>query len=285
MSPQTPPPAFENLAYGPHPRQCLDLWIANPRPSPIVVSVHGGGWMEGSKATTRKKVAPFLARGISVAAMNYRFTEDTPFPGPFLDTARAVQFLRARQNEFGIDGARIGAFGISAGGVNVLWTAFMPDLADLGSADPIARQSSRLACVFAQETPTFFDRNIRIAGIPERVHEHPALESALGPLGFANPRAADILRAASPLYLANSAAPPVALSYGDFNKKYAEPKPGDGIHHPGFGPPLIQRLEELGVECRCLYHDDFSDLDSQQFGDIVVAQRLDFFARHLLTPV
>jgi acetyl esterase/lipase len=279
---KTPPPDFENLPYGPHSRQCLDVWVAEPRLSPIVVSVYGGGWMRGSKETTRKKVSPFLARGISVAAINYRLTEDTPFPGPFLDTARAVQFLRARQDELGIDGTRIGAFGSSAGGVNVLWTAFMPDLADPRSDDPIARQSSRLACVYAQETPTVLYPDSRTAGIPERAHEHPALESALGPLGFANPRASDILRAASPFFLANSDAPPVALSYGDFKKIPVDPKPGDGIHHPGFGPPLIQRLKELGVECSCLYHDDFPGLDSQQFGDIVVAQRLDFFTRHLL---
>ncbi len=241
--------------------------------------------MTGDKRSTRKKVAPLLARGMSVAAINYRFTEDAPFPGPFLDTARSVQFLRANQDELGIDGTRIGAFGISAGGVNVLWTAFMPDLSDPFSDDSIARQSSRLACVFAQETPTVLSRNSGIGGIPERVHEHPALKSALGPLGFANPHATDILRAASPLYLANSDAPPVALSYGDFNTKYSDPNPGDGIHHPGFGPPLIQRLKELGVECSALYHDDYPDLDSNQFGDIVVAQRLEFFSRHLLSPM
>lgn len=280
-----PSPTFENLAYGPHPRQNLDLWVAGPCPSPVVLSVYGGGWMQGDKEETRldEGLSSFLAQGISVAAINYRHTDDTPFPGPMRDTARAVQFLRSRHDELGLDPARVGAYGTSAGGVNVLWTAFSPDQADPLSADPIARHSSKLSCVFALGVPTFLDQEGLRTKIPGRAHEHPAWAPALGPLGLANPRADEILREVSPLSLAHSGAPPVALAYWEFLEDYTDPQPGDGVHHPAFGAPLIRRLEELGVACSGLYHDDFPGLDGKAFGDLVVARRLEFFVRELLS--
>lgn len=283
MTLQTASPTFENLAYGTHPRQCLDLWVADPRPSPVVLSVYGGGWSKGNKEKTRegRTVNAFLSEGISVAAINYRHLDDTPFPGPFLDTARAVQFLRFNQNSYGIDGRRIGAFGSSAGGVNVLWTAFSPDLANAMEVDPVGRESSRLSCVFAQNTPTFLDPESLQAKIPGLPHQHPSWEQALGPEGFFNPRAREILREASALYLVHSDAPPVGLSYQELNIKYPDPKPGSGVHHPNFGAPLIERLTELGVECQCLYHDNFPMLENPEFHNLMMTERLQFFCRHL----
>ncbi len=241
--------------------------------------------MRGDKLMARSNdgLPSFLAQGISVAIINYRHTDDTPFPGSFQDTARAVQFLRSCHKELGLDPSRIGAYGTSSGAVNILWTAFSPDLADSLSPDPVARHSSKLTCVFAHNVPTFLDQENLRARIPGRAHEHPGWAPALGPLGFANPRADEILREASPLYLANSGAPPIALSYREFNTDYTDPKPGDGIHHPAFGPPFIRRLKELGVECSCIYHDDFPGLDGKQFGDMVVGRRHEFFVRHLLS--
>ncbi len=256
-----PAPTFENLAYGSRPRQSLGLWVAEPRLSPVVLSVYGGGWMKGDKVETRlsEELSSFLAQGISVAAINYRHTNDTPFPGAFQDTARAVQFLCSRHDHLGLDPARIGAYGTSAGAVNILWTAFFPDLADPLSADPIVRHSSKLFCVFALGVPTFLDQGSLRAKIPGRAHEHPGLALASGPLGFANPHADEIFRQASPIHLANFDAPPVVLAYWEFNADYTDPQPGDGVHHPAFGPPLIRRLEELGTECSALYHDDFPE--------------------------
>lgn len=137
--------------------------------------------------------------------------------------------------------------------------------------------------MFAHNVPTFLDQESLRAKIPGRPCEHAAWGPALGPLGLANPRAEEILREASPLYLANASAPPIALSYREFSTDYTDPKPGDGIHHPAFGPPMVRRLEELGVECSCIYHDDFPELEQKPFGDMVVGRRHEFFVRHLLS--
>jgi acetyl esterase/lipase len=46
-----PPPTFENVRYGPHERHVLDFWQARSgRPTPVLVSIHGGGFVAGNKS-------------------------------------------------------------------------------------------------------------------------------------------------------------------------------------------------------------------------------------------
>jgi len=88
-----------------------------------------------------------LESGISVASINYRLSEDAPFPAPMLDSVRAVQFLRHHALDWNIDPQRVAASGASAGGGISLWIGFHDDLADPASPDPVARQSSRLSAM------------------------------------------------------------------------------------------------------------------------------------------
>ena len=59
----------------------------------------------------------------------------------------ALQFLRSKASEWGIDPQRIAGFGGSAGAQLVAYLAWSPDFADPSSDDPIARESSRLKAV------------------------------------------------------------------------------------------------------------------------------------------
>lgn len=74
--------------------------------------------------------------------------------GPLKDAARALQFVRSKVRECNIDPKRILAAGGSAGGASSLWLALHDDLRDPGSADPIARESTRLmgAAVLSPQT-------------------------------------------------------------------------------------------------------------------------------------
>jgi len=68
------PKQLIDLAYGSHPRQVLDFYQANSdKPTPVVFYIHGGGWRAGDKKTNPK---PFLDKGISVVAINYRYTQN-----------------------------------------------------------------------------------------------------------------------------------------------------------------------------------------------------------------
>ena len=86
---------------------------------------------------------PFLDKGISVVAINYRYVKngvedkvEPPVKAPLEDAARALQFVRSKAAEWNIDKKRIGATGGSAGGCSSLWLAFHDDMADPKSKRP-----------------------------------------------------------------------------------------------------------------------------------------------------
>ncbi|MCD2441304.1 alpha/beta hydrolase [Agromyces sp. SYSU K20354] len=87
---------------------------------PAVISIHGGSWARGDKANTDwRNVCLWLAsEGFVAASVNYRLVPNVIFPSAVDDVALAVEWLRAPEQaeRFGIDPARIGAFGGSAGG-------------------------------------------------------------------------------------------------------------------------------------------------------------------------
>jgi acetyl esterase/lipase len=102
----------------------LDLRVPAQRPAggaPVVVWVHGGGWVHGS----RRRRAPHLhknrvverivAAGFAVALVDYRLAAEAPFPAAVLDVQAAVRWLRAQAGLFGLDGSRMALWGESAG--------------------------------------------------------------------------------------------------------------------------------------------------------------------------
>ena len=106
---EKPRPDVANMRYGPFARNALDLWKAPHRPghsgpSPVVVFFHGGGFVGGDKKSVPAwLVDRCLAQGISVASASYRLSTEAPFPAPMLDGARAIQFLRHKAVDLGID--------------------------------------------------------------------------------------------------------------------------------------------------------------------------------------
>ena len=87
---------------------------------PAVLSIHGGSWARGDKANTdwRSTCMWLASEGFVAASVNYRLAPTALFPAAIDDVALAVEWLRAPEqaDRFGIDPARIGAFGGSAGG-------------------------------------------------------------------------------------------------------------------------------------------------------------------------
>ena len=73
--PTLPQADVQNAAYGQHERNVLDLWNAKSnRPAPLVIFIHGGGFSKGDKSgLSPVLLQECLRRGISVAALNYRY--------------------------------------------------------------------------------------------------------------------------------------------------------------------------------------------------------------------
>jgi acetyl esterase/lipase len=101
----------------------LDLWVPDSAtPPPLVVWIHGGGWMIGDRRYLPETLRPnqlfdaLLAAGLAVATIDYRLALEAPFPAQLHDAKAAIRYLRAHANELGISTDRIGVWGESAGG-------------------------------------------------------------------------------------------------------------------------------------------------------------------------
>src|SRR5271154_7629657 len=95
-----------------------DLYLpAGAKAAPALVAVHGGGWIAGARNAFQYWGPYLAARGIAVFAISYRLaTKGKMFPQAVQDALAGVQFVRGKAGEFGIDPARIGLMGASAGG-------------------------------------------------------------------------------------------------------------------------------------------------------------------------
>lgn len=118
-------PLATDLAYGPDPRQRLDLYgEPDATPRPVLLFVHGGGFVQGDKGGAahwaNAAVGRMAARrGWIGAVMNYRLAPDHMWPAGSEDVAAAVRYLADHIAQHGGDPARIIAMGTSAGAVHV----------------------------------------------------------------------------------------------------------------------------------------------------------------------
>jgi acetyl esterase/lipase len=125
------------VAFGFRPLQ-LDVWVPETTaPAPLVVWIHGGGFMFGDRRHLPETLEPdqvfdaLLDAGLAVATIDYRHALEAPFPAQLHDAKAAVRYLRAHADELGISTERIGVMGESAGGhiaALVGLTAHRPDL-------------------------------------------------------------------------------------------------------------------------------------------------------------
>jgi acetyl esterase/lipase len=138
-------PTYTDLAYASDSSaQKLDLYIptSGSGPFPVVVMVHGGGFMMGDKADGAglAGVDQLLTAGYAVASINYRLSSEAKYPAQINDAKAAVRFLRANAAKYNLSLDKIGAWGASAGGslVSLLGTTCgVSELegAELGNAD------------------------------------------------------------------------------------------------------------------------------------------------------
>jgi len=278
-----PKPTAENVKYGPHERNVLDFWKAEgDAPAPLVVFIHGGGFVSGDKSKVRgsKVLTGCLDAGIAFAAVNYRFREHAPIQDIVRDCARAVQFLRAKAGEWGIDPKRVAAYGGSAGAGTSLWLAFHDDLADPSAADPVLRQSSRLACAGCMNGQASYDLREweAILGPPP-----PGVRDEAEVLGFYHfqdkaesetPEADRIMKDMSMINLISAGDPPVFLFCSVAN---TDPRDrGQYLHHPRHAVAVRDRCLKAKVEVECVLRDDLAKGGANQ-DDRLLA----FFVKHL----
>jgi len=271
--PARPMPTVADFVYGKDSdRQRFDFWQAkSDKPTPIVLLIHGGGWVNGDKTGFgANSIQPYLDAGISVAAIDYRFINqameqkvEPPVKACLHDAARALQTIRSKAKEWNINPTRVGATGGSAGACTSLWLALHDDLADPDSSDPIARQSSRLTCAAVDGAQTSLDPKELREWIPNAVYGG----HAFGFAGKGRDRAAEFellianrdkvlpwIKEYSPIELVTKNDPPIYLDYP--NQK-TPPKLGqketDATHSAMYGVKLAEKLDATGIEAVLSY--------------------------------
>ena len=85
-------------------------------PHPVLVYLHGGGWVCGSPSTHRKLGYRFAEAGFLVFNVDYRLAPEHPFPTPLDDCIEAIRWAAREAPRFGGDPERLAVGGDSAGG-------------------------------------------------------------------------------------------------------------------------------------------------------------------------
>ncbi|WP_417383674.1 alpha/beta hydrolase [Gimesia sp.] len=258
-------PTHANVKYGKHERNVLDFYQAeSDQPTPLVIYIHGGGFVGGSKALNPRIVQLYNDAGISMAAIHYRFIdgEDILLPEPQRDGARAVQFLRSKAKEWNIDPKRVACYGGSAGAGISMWIGFHDDLAKPDSKDPVERESTRIQAIGTMGGQSTYDPIKIKALIGGRAWEHPSIfkaygvktaEEALHP----TPEQQKRYDESSAIMHLTKEDPPLYMIYSEADGPLpANARPGQGIHHPNFGRDLVKKMNELGIENVFIYTGD-----------------------------
>jgi acetyl esterase/lipase len=189
----------------------LDLYLpaAGPDPAPLVVFLHGGGWLRGDRAMVGPGFAAWrpgpLARlaadGFAVASVDYRLSGEARFPAQLEDVSAAVEWLTGQAGEYGFDAGRIVLWGESAGahlaallGLRSAGSRVRGVVDWYGPADLIALDEQVGAAGALSKDP-LDSREARLLGAP--VADMP-----------------ELARAASPLSHVRAGAPPFLIAHG-----------------------------------------------------------------------
>lgn len=110
---------FNDRQYGQDPVwECLDIY--KPRNAegrlPVIMIVHGGGWVYGTKETYQFYGMSLAQRGFAVVNFTYRLAPEAKFPAQLEDICLAAEWMQENAQVYGLDMEHVFAVGDSAGG-------------------------------------------------------------------------------------------------------------------------------------------------------------------------
>jgi len=110
--------AVLDIAYGPNPKQTLDLFPPSQKedPAPVVCFIHGGYWRNKDKSDFHYLAPAFTQAGVTFAAINYTLAPEASMDQIVEENREAVAWLVKHVAEYGGDPERVHVVGHSAGG-------------------------------------------------------------------------------------------------------------------------------------------------------------------------
>lgn len=114
---------YDDISYGTdHKWQMLDVYRPKDRGDeilPVIVSVHGGGWVYGDKERYQYYCMSLAQRGFAVVNFTYRLAPEHKYPAQIEDTNLVFHWIFSHASEYGLDLEHIFAVGDSAGANNL----------------------------------------------------------------------------------------------------------------------------------------------------------------------
>ena len=214
----------------------LDLYVPTNAsgPVPVLMMIHGGGWVLGTKESQLLRALPYLETGWAVVNVTYRLVQVSRAPAAVEDCLCALQWIARNAETYDFDLSRIVTTGNSAGGHLALTTGMVPASAGLGRectsgsfTGPPAIPSVEVAAIINWYGIT------DVADIMDGPNTKGYAVQWLG--GLANRD--EVARLTSPLTYVRGGLPPVLTIHGD----------ADPIVPYQHGVRLHQALERAGV--------------------------------------
>ena len=214
----------------------LDLYLpANADgPTPVLLMIHGGGWVAGTKEGQLLRALPYLEMGWAVVNATYRLVQVSRAPAAVEDCLCALQWIARNAERYNFDLSRLVTSGNSAGGHLALTTGMVPASAGFG-----------LECTSGSFSGPPTIPSVEVAAIINWYGITDVADLAKGPntKGYAVqwlgslPNRAKLAAAVSPLTYVDAAGPPVLSIHGD----------ADPIVPYDHAVRLHAALEEAGV--------------------------------------
>ena len=238
-------------------------------PVPVVVWIHGGAWLFGSRlhgAMTGPACRALMDRGLAVALVEYRFSGEARFPACLHDVKAAVRWLRRFGADVGVDGAAIGVWGESSGGHLAAFVALNGTDERLDGAVGVTGCSSDVTAAVAW----YPDTDLLALGPDGTGWPDPTTPEALligGPTRDRREEAAF----ASPVTHVRAGAAPILLVHGLL----------DGLIPPQQSALLHEALQAVGATSVLEWVDGADHVLVGVDPGPVAERSADFLARHL----
>jgi acetyl esterase len=100
---------------------------AGSGPFPAALQVHGGAWNNKDRTDGQNTALDLAGAGIVVLSIEFRNAPEAPYPASLQDINYGIRWLKAHAGEFGSSADRVGAYGTSSGGHQILLAAMRPD--------------------------------------------------------------------------------------------------------------------------------------------------------------
>lgn len=236
----------------------LDLYLppagfAKAGPRPVIVVVHGGGWIYGNPRRTAafedwpRTLALIAQQGYVVAAVSYRFASEAPFPAALQDVKSAIRWLRANATSYNIDPGRFVSWGDSSGGqlsamisVSCGVAALEPQTGEAYGADLAPPPGDISDCVQGGVAWYGAYDFMQPIGGPFPIEQHPYFDC------HGTPCAPDKLKPPSAVYYVDPRDPPMLLLHGT----------GDKSAPPAQSREFLARLQAAGVPAKLVMIPD-----------------------------